>query len=50
MKRFEYYSIFSKHGDDADECLEDLGKKGCEAFAIVPFEEDIVIYFKRELS
>lgn len=48
MKKFEYYSFFDEHGDDTDRYLDDLGKQGWEAFAIVPHEDGIAVYLKRE--
>lgn len=48
MKKFEYYSFSGLHGDTTDRMLDKLGKDGWEAFAMVPDDQGIVIYLKRE--
>lgn len=50
MKKFEYYNIYGKHGDEIDRELDRLGESGWEAFAVVPDSEGIVIYLKREIT
>ena len=47
MKQYEYYSFFGRHGDEADQMLDKLGKEGWEAYAIVPAGISIVVYLKR---
>lgn len=47
MKKFEYYSFFSTHGD-VIEFLDELGNEGWEAYSIVPNGDTIVVYLKRE--
>ena len=46
MKKFEYYSFWGNHGDGTDQMLDELGKQGWEAFAVVPHEDKIVVYLK----
>lgn len=48
MKKFEYYTIYGKHGDEMNRALDRYGAEGWEAFAVVPYETGVVIYFKRE--
>lgn len=48
MKKFEYYSFSGKHGDETNQILDELGKDGWEAYAIVPDDQGIVVYLKRE--
>lgn len=48
MKKFEYYSFFGTHGDTTNEYLDELGKDGWEAYAVVPNGDTIVVYLKRE--
>lgn len=48
MKKFEYYTIYGKHGDEINRMLDRYGAEGWEAFAVVPYETGVVIYFKRE--
>lgn len=49
MKKFEYYSFYGTDGDMTDHYLDDLGKDGWEAFAIIPINSGFVVYLKREL-
>lgn len=48
MKKFEYFSFYGDE-DKADNFLDDLGKDGWEAFAIIPRKSGVVVYLKREL-
>ncbi len=52
MKKFEYFSFHGRHGDSTGQMLDELGKQGWEAFAIVPNDYvpyEIVVYLKREI-
>ena len=46
MKKFEYYSFYGTHGDTTNEYLDELGKDGWEAYAVVPNGDTIVVYLK----
>lgn len=48
MKKFEYYTIYGRYGDDMDCELDRLGECGWEAFAVVPDDSGVVVYLKRE--
>lgn len=48
MKKFEYYSFHGTHGNATNEFLDELGKDGWEAYAVVPNGDTIVVYLKRE--
>lgn len=48
MKKFEYYSFYGAYGDNTDNYLDDLGKYGWEAFAMIPRDSGFVVYLKRE--
>lgn len=48
MKKFEYYEIFPRAGEDIIELLDHYGEDGWEAFSILPHVNGIVIYLKRE--
>ena len=48
MKKFEYYEIFPRTGEDITELLDHYGEDGWEAFSILPHGNGIVIYLKRE--
>lgn len=48
MKKFEYYSIHIRPGEDAVRVLDDYGADGWEAFHMMQIGEDIVVYLKRE--
>lgn len=51
MKKFEYYALYLRPGEDAVQILDRYGDAGWEAFAIVPSKErgfSTTIYLKRE--
>ena len=48
MTQFEYYSFHGTPGDTIDNELDNLGAHGWEAFAMVPWGFEIVVYLKRE--
>lgn len=50
MKKFEYYSFYGTDGDMTDYYLDDLGKDGWEAFAIIPRNGGLLVYLKREIQ
>lgn len=50
MKKFEYYEIFPREGEDIIELLDRYGEAGWEAFSIQPQGDGTVIYLKREKS
>ncbi len=50
MKKFEYYTIHLRPGEDAAQILDNYGKDGWEAFQMIPNGEDMVVYLKREID
>ena len=50
MKRFEYYSFFGHPGDEVDQTLDELGKEGWEAYSIVPYNDCVWVFLKREIQ
>jgi hypothetical protein len=49
MKKFEYYALYLRPGEDAVQILDRYGDASWEAFAIVPDGDITVIYLKREM-
>lgn len=49
MKKFEYYVLYLRLGENAVQILDRYGEDGWEAFAAVPDGMGIVIYLKREI-
>lgn len=49
MKKFEYYSIHIRPGEDVVQILDNYGADGWEAFQMIQGITDMVIYLKREL-
>ena len=49
MKKFEYYVLYLRLGENAVQILDRYGDAGWEAFAAVPDGMGIVIYLKREI-
>lgn len=48
MKKFEYYEISPRTGEDIIELLDRYGEAGWEEFSILPHGNGIDIYLKRE--
>lgn len=48
MKQFEYYTVHLRPEEDAVKVLDHYGKKGWEAFHIMPEGDRMVIYLKRK--
>lgn len=50
MKKFEHYSFFANSYDDADKTLDECGKEGWEAYAVIRVDDGSYwFHLKREL-
>ena len=51
MKKFEYYSFFAVDPTEVDNTLDELGKDGWEAYAVVMMKDGAYhVFLKRETS
>lgn len=50
MKKFEYYTIHLRPGEEVGQVLDLYGEDGWEAFQIMPDGDGAIIFLKREKS
>lgn len=49
MKKFEYYALYIKPGEDVIRLLDRYGEARWEAFHMMPDGMNMVVYLKREI-
>lgn len=49
MRKFEYYVLYLRLGENAVQILDRYGDAGWEAFHIMQLDENMEIYLKREI-